>query len=133
MGLDLNKIYGTDKEASENGKWFEVGDGAEVLLARANNKRFQKKHKALQKPYIRKIRNGTIDPNLEEELSVKAAVGTILLDWKDMILDNKLVKYSDETAIKVLLEFPDFASDIADISVTMESFKIEDTEDARKN
>lgn len=105
--MEINK-YATDKTKSEQGVWVPVehdSDGnvlAQLLVAKANNTKFQEYLRVLSKPYQRQITAGVADENLLVDLLRKARARFILLGWEGLLENGKKLEYSHTTAEAVL-------------------------------
>ena len=132
--MDLRKEYGfTDKALESEGVDVEITSGAIITVARVNNPAFKKFLKHLLLPYERKIQRKTMDDELLADLTLKAISKHVLLGWKGIQLDDKVVKYTPAKAYELLKEFEDFAEDVLDAASMRETFRAEVIEENEKN
>lgn len=122
-GFDLASLR-TDKVLEQEGVWCTMGTkGCELLIARLSNPRY--KAYARSSSRAQKLAMSLGSPDLEEAtiLATEAAAHTILLDWKKIYLDKKLLPYSHENALKMMTEYPDFYDLVMTFSQDRERFK----------
>lgn len=127
--------YKTDVGAELNGAWIAIGDGAELLVARAHNDNHQAALKRLQKPYTAVLNaGGEIPKDKREAMAVEAMVETILLGWRGLQdEDGAEIPYTRENAVRLLTELPDFRATVAEIATTHETFRAEALKAAEGN
>jgi hypothetical protein len=105
--MEISK-YATDKAKSIEGVWVVVEhdeDGnemAKLLIAKANNTKFQEYLRVLSKPYQRQIAAGVADDNMLNGLLRRARAKYILLDWDGLLEEGEELPYNQENAEKVL-------------------------------
>lgn len=131
--MDIGKEYGTDKAKEVEGIWVEMGDGAEVLVARIYNKNHNEAIKRLTNKNKTLSRNRKLTEEMILDLTCQGFAEAVLLDWKGMKENGKNLPYSRENAYRILKQYPDFREDIALIAGRMENFKREDEEATAKN
>jgi len=131
--MDIRKEYGTDSKKEIEGVWEDFGDGCEVLIARIGNEEYSKYFQKISRPYKKQIRRDTLHEDKARELLVDSMAEKIVLSWKGLKEDGKLVPYTKKEAIRVLNEYKDFRDAIMEIAGEMETFKNIDDEDAEKN
>ena len=130
---DVKKIFGTNKTDEIEGKWNDIGDGIQILVARIGNPEYQKEFQRISKPHKRALRRGSLNDEVAERLLIKVMAKNILLDWKGLEEDGVVVPYSYDNAIRILTEYKDLRDYVSDIANEMESFKAEEDEEAEKN
>ena len=130
---DVKKIFGTNKTDEIEGKWNDIGDGIQILVARIGNPEYQKEFQRISKPHKRALRRGSLNDEVAERLLTKVMAKNILLDWEGLEEDGVAVPYSYENAIRILTEYKDLRDYVSDIANEMESFKAEEDEEAEKN
>ena len=130
---DVKKIFGTNKVAEIEGKWNDIGDGIELLVARIGNPEYQKEFQRISKPHKRALRRGSLNDEVAERLLTKVMAKNILLDWKGLEEDGVAVPYNYDNAVRILTEYKDLRDYVSDIANEMESFKAEEDEEAEKN
>ena len=130
---DVKKIFGTNKVAEIEGKWNDIGDGIELLVARIGNPEYQKEFQRISKPHKRALRRGSLNDEVAERLLTKVMAKNILLDWEGLEEDGVAVPYNYDNAVRILTEYKDLRDYVSDIANEMESFKAEEDEEAEKN
>ena len=131
--MDISKTYGTDKAKEEEGVWIQMGDGAEVRVARLGNKQYMEAIRRLSTKHKVAARNNKLSEEVTLDVTVNAFAEAILLEWKGFKENNKALPYTRENAVRLLKEYPDFREDIAAIAANMENFKREQEEATAKN
>lgn len=119
--------FATDLDLEENGVWVDIGEGGEILVARMGNPRYQKAVQSISKPHRTQIRQKTISEDLSDELLLKAMAETILLDWKGIEDDKgKVIKYTKDTAFKLLRDLRDFRNLVVELATEQAAFRREE-------
>lgn len=131
--LDIFKSFATDETAELEGKWIKLGDEAEILVARAGNKRYSK---LLTQEYQKNKRLLDKKDDAAEELSVTIMVDamarTLLVGWKNLSFKGTPLAYSVDNA-KLLLSVKDFRELVLGHASAAETFRVEDEAEAAKN
>lgn len=131
--LDIFAAYATDEAAELNGVWKNL-NGAELLIARAGNRKYAKLLTA-------RVEAGqSLLDSADEEVAAKASdeimagvfAETILLGWKPLKFKGEVVEYSKETAKQMLL-LKDFRREVARLSDDMEAYRVKVEEAQVKN
>ena len=134
MSLDLNKHFKTDEKKELDGVWEDMGEGAEVLVARVGNDHYREAYRNIPKGVRRMIERGTLVDEKVDELICDLIASTVLLDWKAFDYPKgKPIKYSFDNAKKVLLELPELRELIWEIANDFKRFHDEGTEADTKN
>lgn len=133
MALDLNKHFKTDELKEREGIWEDLGEGAKVLIARIGNKNYTEAYRKVPKGVRRMIERGALMDSKVDDLICELIAATILLDWKEIEMSGKVVKYSPENAKKLLLELPEFREFIWEIANDFQRFHDEGTDADAKN
>ena len=130
---DIRKLYGTDENKETDGIWQDMGDGIKVKIARIGNPKYQKLFQKISKPHRKAIRRGTLKEDVAEKLMIECMAKTIVLDWKNIEVDGKVLPYSVENAIQILTDFKDLKEYINDFANEMEAYMQEDAEEGEEN
>lgn len=131
--MDVAKLFGTDKDAEQEGVWIEFGsDGARVLIARQGNPRYQETIRRLRRPYAN-FRAGQIPEAIALEIFRKVTAETVLLGWEGITLDGKPLPYSYDNALKLITDYPDFHEMVTTASSNLANFQIEVDEERAGN
>lgn len=84
--LDLSKHRFS--ESSLKGRWIELSEGGEVLIARWNNPDFRKLQTKLYQDYRnprlggKRIKGNKIPGEVQEEITFELVINTIVQDWR---------------------------------------------------
>lgn len=111
-------------EKEELGIWENVGD-MEFLIAKAGNDEWRKLHKKLELAAFGNNRNKKKDPEKEVEIITKCLAYTSVLDWREVTLDGKEVKYSKEKCFEILSNkrFKLLTEELLEMALNQERFK----------
>lgn len=131
--MDIRKTFATNKKKEEEGVWVKGPDGSEYLIARVGNKKFAKLAGDLMKPHRKLIQMGKADDVTITELAAEVTSRTVLLDWRGVKDGGVEVPYSQETAKRHLIEFPDFAEMISGFGQQISLYQDEQAEAVAKN
>ena len=120
--MDL-KRYETDPRLSQEGVWKTI-DGAQFLIAANNNPKHRRKlNRERKKHNPAKLAK---DIDALTELSIEAAIGTVLLDWSGIRYGDQPFPFSEENARK-LLGHAELRNEIFTEAQDLENFQIEAT------
>lgn len=125
--MDLRKAFATNKKKEAEGVWVKGEEGAEFLIARANNPAAEKMTTELMRPHRRRARAGTLPDEIQKDISYTVLANTVLLDWRNVKDEGKEVPHSPEAAKRYFVEMPDFADFIA--GYAMETTLFQDREE----
>lgn len=116
--------FATDLGLEEEGVWVDIGEGAQLKVARVGNPRYRSRVRELSKPYKRQIRADILPEDMSDEIVLRAFSETILLDWKGIEDDNgEPIPYSHENAYELLKGLRDFRTLVADVAQEQETFR----------
>lgn len=131
--MDIAKVFGTDKDAEQEGVWIEFGtDGARVLIARQGNERYNEVIRRLRRPYAN-FRPGQIPEKVALEIFRKATAEAILLGWEGITLDGKALPYTYDNALKLITDYPDFHEMVTNASTNLANFQRDADEERAGN
>ena len=131
--MDIKKTFGTDKEKETNGVWENFGDGCKIRIARMNNPAYTAAFNRLISPVQKKYARRTLDEGVLEEIVCRAMGEAIITDWAGLKENGKPLKYSPETAYRLLMEYPDFKDQVYHFCAAMENYLLDWEEDAEGN
>ena len=102
IGLNL---FASDVKAEEDGIWKEVGDMS-FLVARVGNDKWKDVYKRLERQAYghQNRKKEKRDSDKDVSLMLETLARTCILDWKDVYLDGKVVKYSVDESVKILTD-----------------------------
>jgi len=123
--MDITKVYRVTDEAT-SGKWFDLGDGARIRVAKAGNERHEHVLKRLRKPYrnMRTVPDGVVD-----EITRRAAAEALLLDWEGIEENGEPQACTLEKKLEYFERFPDFLEQVAFIAGNMRNFTDEEADE----
>ena len=124
-----------DSSKSEEGVWIEIDDGAELKIARQQNKNYVRemnKEFAARKIKLKSL--GRLDSLVLREITLRIAAKTILLDWKGLFEGDKELKYSPEEAMRLMIDpdYQEFQNLVLELSDDAEHFRKEEIEESAK-
>jgi len=92
-----------DLKKANGGVWQELEAGIEFLIAKKPNDAYEDKLAVLSEPYSDEIRARTLSPELDKELTLRAIVGTVLLDWRNVDDDEgNPIEFTEDKAFEIL-------------------------------
>jgi hypothetical protein len=122
--LDIQASFLTDPKLEDEGVWKPIGKGAELLLARAGNRKYAK---MLNKQITANSNTLDLDDDIAEaksdEIMITCLAAHVLLGWKKLSFGGKEVAYSPENA-KMLLAVKDFRKLVMRLSDDMEAYLV---------
>ena len=132
--MRLDKAFGTDTSLEEDGKWFDIGDGARIRIARFGNESHKKILLRLRDPYkALLLRGGQIPDDVNDDIITESMAQTILLDWEGMFdQDNEAIPFSAEAARTSFKLYKDFLELVSQLSLNAANFRTETQEEIVK-
>ena len=108
--MDFSKVYATQVDR----KWVSLDrlPGTQFLIAPLSNLDQRRKLQRLTKPYMARIQKANLDPAKQDDLYGQSLVGTVLLDWKNLTENGKVLKFDEDNANRLLKDFPVFYDDL---------------------
>lgn len=130
--LDVFKAYATDTTAEVEGNWQDF-NGAKLLIARANNRKYNREVVARYEKYKEAFdKGGDVAEKAGEDFTVELMAETILLGWQDVAYMGAPIEYSKENARK-LLAIRDFRAEVAKFADSIEYFRLKVEDEQVKN
>ncbi len=133
MTFDLNTQFAMDETGEVEGIWEDLGDGATILIARAGNPNYIRAYQKISRGIRNQIDNGSLQEERTKVIAAKIIAVHVILDWKGLYNEGKVVKYSPETAEKMLLRYPDFREMVWDLANDFARFRKDALVDDAKN
>ncbi len=124
--MDMNKSFGVDKNAAEDGKWFDLENGGRVKVAKLSCLAFKTEVVKLQKPHLALLQSSMDSTKILNDITITAMSRTILLDWSDINMDGEPFEFSVDNAKQLLTDFPDFTEVISSLATERRNFMPED-------
>lgn len=118
--MSLYKQFKTDESLEKEGVWIEYGetdkgDPIRIKIARAGgqNKAFAKVLERRTRPHRRALQNGTMDPQLAEDIFRETFAETVVLDWENVDgPDGELMEFNKDNILQVFRDLPDLYADL---------------------
>jgi hypothetical protein len=142
----LFEMFATNHKAEIEGIEFRFGvkneDNSEPIfrLARlgAANKRWKALLEKETKPYATQIKNDSLAPELDEEITMKVFCTTVLIGWRDLIMPEVFqaeskVDYSVDNAIKLMKALPELYATLREHAAKMSNFREAQVAEETKN
>ena len=127
-GFDLGTLR-TDKIKEVEGVWMEFAGTSKVLVARFRNSKMEEWLISNQTNATRRM----LDPKMGLETLKQAVSKFVLLGWTELSVDGKKVEYSEEKALELFNDFPDFYETILVMSQERDAFRDEKLDIAKGN
>lgn len=131
--VDVLRVYATDKTKEREGVWtpIKLAEGVEfeVKVAASRTRAYQARLLELMAPYRETLGKG--EPMTDEqsdEVFAQAMAGTLLADWRGLTINGEPFDYSEERAVMLLGEIPDFREAIAKLAQSEERFRFDNVE-----
>lgn len=121
--MDIYKTFATDAELELEGVWHDVGDGARLKIARADNTNFKRKMKVLAHGRERIISLGMLSEEESETLLGESMACTILMDWAGIEDGGKSITFSVDAAAELLIEHAGFRDLVETLSMDFEHYR----------
>jgi len=120
----------SDPKKTDEGIWLDFAAGIRLKIARLHNPAYAKYMTALQKPYIRQVRAGTLDAEISARLTKQVVAWENIEDEK-----GQAIPYSPEKALELisdptLFELYDF---VLEVAASAELYRAQLHEDSVKN
>ena len=140
--MSLFSQFATSRKAEVEGVEFTFGgeNAAIFTLARMgmNNKRYKRMVEQETKPYAHAIRNDNLAPEIDEAITLKIFIVTILLGWKNVVEPkvfgtDEEVPCTPENAEKLFKALPELYSALKENASKMSNFRAEEIELDSKN
>lgn len=120
---------------NSDGVWVDVDETTRLLIGRHNNPEHKKYTQKRMKPHMRLFRMDRLPDSVFEEIQNDGMAKFVLLGWEGLELDDKPVKYSVETAKKILSdpELVSFKDLVYELSNDLSIFRQEEIEEGKEN
>lgn len=125
--MQLEKAFGTNVSDEIGGKWFDIGDGARIRVARFGNPKHKKALNKLRSPYKPLLlRGGEIPDDANDDIITESIAQAVLVDWEGILdAEGKTLPYSPETCRQVLTEYKDFLELVSQLSLDAQNYRKE--------
>lgn len=113
----------TEFKTTTEARWFPIGQGAKVLVARAGNPKNREYIREHGKGLKHGVQAGFANEELLE-LTREATANTVLVGWEGIEDDkDKPIEYSPEAALKIFKEYPEFLELVLSIANDRANFR----------
>jgi len=126
MSLAVNPTK--EIEGTEVTPW---NDDTVLIVARYNNSPFRAMQARLMEPLVAMAGRDGITTEQSEKVLGKCMAGTILLGWRNLLLDGKEIPYSKEKSRELMLDprFIDFKEVVMIEAQTLENYRLHNLEE----
>ena len=131
--MDPYDQYAFDAELAETGVWFGFTGGSKLRIARRDNPRYLEALRALAKGKERLIQLKAISGSDLHEMLMRALARGVLLDWEGLTRSGEPLPYSEDNAVALLTDLPEFREQVESCAENVVAFRREAEEDAEKN
>jgi len=127
--MDLKQIAINPKK-EKDGVWVDLDEETQLLIGRLNSPQYNRTAERLRKPYRRQIENGSLSDKKKSQIAAELYTKTILLDWKGLKINGKVINYSEKVCKEILAndEYQPFFSIVSGFAADEELFRQEDIE-----
>ena len=138
--------YATNRKHEAEGIWVEVQAATEhqkatrfrVARRGRTNKRYRAMLDAEIKPFSVQLRNETLDPETDEQITRKVFCSTILLGWSGVYAPEIFgtedeIEFTVDNAIKLMKALPDLYDMLVEQASKASNFRDAEREDEAKN
>ncbi len=113
------------KKYDNSGRWVDYNGSGLFIRGTVGNYDWQRAKIRNEKPYKRKIDNGTIDPKAHEKLTFTSIAEGLWIDWRDVLgEDGTPIAYSVEGAVQFMVDDPELAMWIINQATDDDSYRI---------
>jgi len=125
--MKLSEAFGTDTNMESEGKWFDIGDGAEIRVARFGNRNHRKALSKLRAPYKPLLlRGGQIPDDANDDIITESIAQAVLIDWKGLLDEDGIgLPHSIDNAREALTKYKDFLELVSQLSLDAANFRTE--------
>lgn len=133
MGFDLSEEFGSNPKAEIEGVWVVVGEGAKVLIARLGNPQAQRAYRKIPRAVRAQIEDAALGGAEAKNFLADFMSKHVLLGWEGFSDAGKALKYSTESAKKMLAKHRRFSDRIWELTTDDALFNIADEAADAKN
>ena len=140
--MSLFAQFATNRKSEVEGVEFTFGgEGTAVFtLARMGNtnKRYKKMLEQESKPYAHAIRNDNLDPAIDEAITLKIFIATVLIGWRNVVEpkvfgNDSPAECTPENAEKLFKALPELYIALKENAAKMSNFRLAEIEEDSKN
>lgn len=131
--MDFEKSFSVDENLAEKGRWFPVGEGASVKIARTGNPKYRELLRSKLGVYEQSLQKRLLDDQEGDAVLIEVMARTILLDWKGFTDLDEEYPYSVANAITQMTKHVDFRDLVARNADNMQAYLKHQNDADRKN
>lgn len=125
-------LFDADLKSVDEGVFLPYED-ATFKIAHLSNMKFQKALARLQQPHRKKLQEGSMDPEVNQDIVCKAMAEGIIRDWSGVKMRSGAdVPFSTANALALLKRDPAFRDWVTSMATDMVHFREEEIEDLGK-
>lgn len=136
-GDNLRAMFGVNRQDAEEGKWFKIGNFAEIKIRRFNSKHSTKVRERLMAQHAPATVPGVevkLHEAVEEQINIEHVAVGLIADWRGITdVEGRGLPYTRENAVQLLKDLPDLVSVIAEFSVRLKYWTEKDEEETKGN
>jgi hypothetical protein len=134
---NLMDAFGTDLELEKEGVWVELLKDVLVKVRPLGNDRYLRLVEKLKSKHSAAYRSGTIDPEIDRNIQIRAVAKEVLVDWKGVEDPDtgEELPYSYDNAKRLLSDkrIKRFGIRVIEASAEQETFRQYEEEETEKN
>lgn len=138
--MSLFDQFATSRKAEVEGVEVTFGGNTTFRIARMSrsNKRYQRMIEQETKPHIHAIRNDNLAPEIDDAITMKVFIATVLLGWKNLVEPkvfgtDDAIEYTPDNAEKLFKALPELYTALKENAAKMSNFRSEEVEADSKN
>lgn len=134
--MSLYKLFKSNEtREKEEGILLDYGT-AKIRIRRAggSNRKYAELLSKKLRPYKRQIENETLDPDTGIRVMAEVYADSVILGWEGVTdSENKVLPFTRDNCVKLMLDLPDLFRDIQEQAQKFANFRDEEIEEDRKN
>ena len=131
--MDIYEMFETDTSLENEGVWFQFGFGDFKLAYVGGEQGFQNEYAERMRPHAEAQARKMLDPEIHRKILVECYAKHILKDWRDVKGPSGEIPFSEENAIKLLLDLPRLFDILRDAAMNFANYRKIYAEDVGKN
>lgn len=131
--MDLQEKFSVDPKIETEGVWESIGPDTKLLVARIGNPEFKQMYVKIPPAYKRMLKKDTLPEGKALEIMADIMSKTILLDWEGLSEGGKEIKYSQQKAKEIMMQYPQFMDAVTEIASDNELYRLSVREEAKGN
>lgn len=125
-------IFDADQPLVDAGVWRSF-KGADFLIAHISNLKFQRALAKHQQPHRKKLEQGSLDPEVNRDITCRALSEGVLLNWRGVTDRQKSpVDYTAERGFIALSKNGELRDFVSEVAMNMGNYIEEEAESLEK-